>query len=110
MTKISASADVSNVEMGDLSRFVTQFQNNVLDVVNGNLTFGENIKSQLAPVSFGAANTEVQIGHTLKKVPSGYIVAAASVAMQVFNGTSANTSEFLYIQSTAAGSAQILIF
>lgn len=108
--KLTAAADVSNVKGDDVQRFVTAFQTQVQDAVNGNLTFGENIKAQIVSVDFTAANAQTQVSHTLGKVPGGYFLVGASAAMSLYNGTSANTTELLYIRSTAVGQASVLVF
>lgn len=108
--KITAAADVSNVKGDDITRFVSAFLTQIQDIVNGNLSFGDNIKAQVVSANFTAANAQIQIGHTLGKAPIGYILVGSSVAMSLYNGTSANTDQLLYISSTAVGSASVLVF
>lgn len=108
--KITAAADVSNVKGDDVQRFVSAFLTQTQDAINGNLTFSENIKAKVVSVNFTSANNQVQVSHGLGQTPTGYILVGSSAAMSLYNGTSANTGELLYIRSSAVGSASVLVF
>lgn len=108
--KLSATPDVSNVTDDDLRRFLTAFNNQVTQVMNGNIEFNDNTKSQKISVTFPTANAEVLISHGLARVPNGYILVGASVAMSLYDGDSSNTDKVLYLKSNAAGTAQIMVF
>lgn len=108
--KISASHDVSNVIDSDLRRFLTAFNSQVVQVMNGNIEFNENTKSQKVSVVFSSANTEVAVGHGLGRNPNGYILVGATAAMSLYDGSSANNDKTLYLKSSASGTAQVMVF
>jgi predicted RNA-binding protein with EMAP domain len=108
--KIKTILSVTNVEdWNELRRFVTQMIDSIIDTVNGKLDFQENIVSSIHSVVFPSANTQIEVSHGLGKIPTGYILVKASAAMSIYDGTSSNTDNKLYIKSTAQGSATVIV-
>lgn len=104
-------ADLSNLKLdADLLRFLSQAFKQISDIVNGKLLFTDNLDIQIISCSFTAANQSSQFSHSLNRVPTGYITVGASSAMIVFSGATANTASLIYLQSSAAGTAQVLLF
>lgn len=109
--KVTAKTDISNVEgEDDIKRFSTIFFKQAADALNGNLTIADNFKWSFVTVIFTTADTEVPVSHSLAAVPNGYILAGASVSLNLYDGDSTNTSTRLYLKSSAAGTAKVLIF
>lgn len=109
--KISGIQDLANVESWeDLRRFSSQIINRLVDAVNGKLSFGDNLESSQISVTFSAANSTISVDHTLRRIPSGYIVTGRSANIQVFDGNTPNTDKKIYLQSSGAGTAQVLVF
>lgn len=108
--KITVATDLSNIKDEDITRFVSQFTSQTADIINGNISFADNFKAQTLSVTFSSANTDVQVSHGLKKVPTGYIIVGASSAMSVYDGSSSNTADLFYVRSSATGTARILIY
>jgi hypothetical protein len=110
VTKVAASPDFSQVEdVEQLKRFSSIVVRELVDVVNGNLSFGDNFKCTVATVSFPSADVEQQIFHNLGRAPVGYVLVSANVAMNLYDGGSANTASELYLKSSAVGTAKIII-
>lgn len=48
-----------------------------------------------------SAGTEAAFAHGLARVPRGYIVYSRDKAASIYDGTTANTSTYLYLKSSA---------
>lgn len=111
MPKLKTIQDVSNTDTWEeLRRYVSITLDDIVAAINGRLTFGDNVSTQVLSVTFSAANTSVTVPHTLKRVPSGYVLCGASAAMSIYNGSSANDKNNIYVKSSATGTASILVF
>lgn len=109
--KIIGPQTISNVTTGqDLQRFLSQTLSAMLSAFNGQITFTENINCAIVPVTFDAANKTVAVPHKLNRIASLYLVASMSNDLRVFDSKTANTSDTLYVQSTAAGSVNLVVF
>lgn len=108
--RITAATNFQNVAPTDLARFVQIFCDNVSKVVNGKLTFSENVDCAIVKATFGSANANVTLNHTLNRAPIGYIPISLSAAMTIFSGSVSASSTTLTLQSNLAGSATLLIF
>lgn len=110
--KLNFSDGFNNIK--DLEGFKTQVQrlaSNLSDVLNNNVTFADNFRSQVVGVTFSAANTNMTINHRLNAVPIGYLVIGRSAAFTVYDG-SANvlTKTSITVRSSSTGSATVMIF
>ncbi len=110
MSKITASADFDKVKDDEQARILALFGEQVLSVVNGNLDFATNINCKLMSISFATANANVSTAHSLGRQPTGYIVYQKSANLNVYDGTSANTSSVINLRSSAAGTASMIVF
>lgn len=109
--KVKTTQDVSNVDsLEDLVRYTGKVFGDILTEFNGRVDFLDNCRTSLVSFTFTTANLEYSIPHTLSRVPQGYILVGASVAMSLYNGTSANTTSAIFLKSNAIGTASILIF
>lgn len=109
--KLKTSITVSNVSTWEeLRRFVSQMTSDLVDIINGHISFTDNCDISLITVSFPGSGTTVKTAHGLKRMPTGYIVAGLSASLVVFDGNKANTTDDIYLQSSAAGTAQIMVF
>ena len=97
-------------DLDQLVRFTTIMMNDVLRVVNGNLSFEDNFNSRFVDVSFTAANIEVYVPHTLGRIPTGYILTKTNAAASIYSGTSTFTESAIYLKSSAIAETKILIF
>jgi len=109
--KAKTPMSVSNiVDLAGLKRYASQMFDAILLVINGNISFGDNIQSTTLPVDFNKANTDIQVGHNLGRAPNGYIVVGRSASMTVYDGAQAADADNLYLRSSATGTARILVF
>ncbi len=109
--KIKTIQDTSNVQSWEeLRRFSSQSINDLVTVINGKIDLVDNCSTTLASVQFTKPNIEVEVKHSLGKIPSGYIVAGKSASFDIYNGSSPNTDSTIYVKGTVAGTATLLVF
>lgn len=109
--RLSLPLDFSNVEeLKDFIRYVSPALKDIIALVNGNLAFGENIKTSRVSATFDSANSTVAVSHGLNATPNGYIVVKANAGITVFDGSNANNATTLYVQATGAGTVGLLVF
>ena len=109
--KIKTTQDVSNVTTWEeLRKFQAQINGAIVSIVNGDLSFVENIRSTIANVTFPSANKTVAVAHSVGAAPSGYVVIKRSSAIAVFDGATPATTTDIYLQADAAGTVTVLIF
>lgn len=109
--KITGPLDVTNVtSWEELRRFVGQVSKDLVTLVNGKIIFSDNFDGMTISVSFPTANTTVIVPHGLNRIPAGYLVQGLSAAMIVFDGNTANTTANLYVQASAIGIANLLVY
>ncbi len=108
--KIQAATNFDTVKKEEVPRFVEIFAQDVVNVVNGNVEFGTNIKSTIVSVTFSASDTDTIVGHSLGKVPTGYIPVGLSWSMIVYTGSLSATNKQITLKSSATGTASILLF
>ncbi len=82
------------------------------DLLNGGLTFSNNVNCQIKTVTdTGAANVEFTVAHTLKKAPTGYIVVKADKACSVYDGATTWTTTAIYLKCDIANcNIKLIIF
>lgn len=104
--------DVTGLSPEDFQRYAAQILRDLVDAVNGNLTFSENFSGRLITIAFSGANTDTSAAHGLGRLPAGYIVAGLSAAMTVYDASSNNpdTDKLIFLRSSATGTAQVLVF
>jgi hypothetical protein len=114
MSKVTASTNFDQVadegvELPQLKKFLAIFADQVVEVLTNKLDFETNFNCKLLSVTFSAANVNVAVNHGLGRVPTGYIVYQRSANLVVFDG-SANTSTFLNLQASTAGTVSVIVF
>lgn len=106
--RVSTAADISNIKDDEIKRFQTQFNVQIKDVINGGVSFADNIKCRVLSVTFGGANQSTQVTHGLGSIPVGY-AKIGGPNIVVFDASQDFTSENIYVQATAAGTVTLLI-
>jgi len=83
------------------------------DVINGGLVFGaENMNCYVHTVTdTGSADTEFNFSHTLKRIPSGYIVVSIDKAGIIYKGSTAWDTTKIYLKCNVANcEVKLIIF
>lgn len=83
----------------ELTDRLTRYTSKLGDIINKGIRATDNWDAQVISVTLAAADTEQAVAHTLKRVPTGYIVLSADKAAQVYDGTTAWTITNIYIRS-----------
>ena len=110
MSKVITKLTTSNVKTWEeLRRYVSQDISAISEVVNGQLDF-DNLKTSTVGVTFETADTDTKIAHGLNRVPTSYILIKSSVAMSLYDGVTESNDKELFLRSSAAGTARVIIF
>ena len=110
MARVTSQPNISNLKSAEeIGRYTSIALNDFNTQINGNLQFDQNIKSSSVDVEFGQANTDVRIAHGLGRQPSGYLVAKLTAAAIIYDGTQAADDSFIFLRSSAACTAKIIV-
>lgn len=112
MSQVQGRADLSNIINQDeeFDRHASIIISSLVDVVNGQLEFGSNIKSQLLSVVFPATNTDATFNHTLGYAPTGIIPVLKNVAGDIYSGSVAWTNSTICLRCTGLVTGKVLVF
>jgi hypothetical protein len=103
--------DVKSVAtIDDIKRFISNTITQIINIVNGKITFKDNFDGVSVGASFTAANTDTPVVHNLGRNAIGYILVTASAAMSVYTGSQAGNTTTIFLRSNNPGSATILVF
>ncbi len=109
MGKISAKANVSNCTgWEDLMRYVSQFLQDCLNQVNGNITFQDNISAKVVAASFPTINATVIVAHGLGRVPLMWTSGSISANAVIYETKAADQNN-VYLAASAVCNAKILV-
>lgn len=111
MGKVSSPSNFSSVSSWeDLRRFSSALCQDIVNQINGRLSFKDNIQNTEASVFFPLANADVPVNHNLGYVPSSFIVTDLDGAAVIYQTTSPNAGQ-VFLKSSAAGiTAKVRIF
>ena len=86
--------------------------NELSQLLNGGLKFSDNFNSQVIEISdTGSANAENTVAHTLKRVPTGFIVTYIDKAGVVYDSGTAWTNSNIYLKCDVANcNVKVLVF
>ena len=81
-------------------------------ILDGGILIDDNVDaSRVAVVSHATPGNEFSVSHGLGKVPLGYIVTGQESAGSVYDGTTANTNQTLYLKSDISSKTfKLLVF
>ena len=72
-------------------------------ILDGGISINDNVDASVVSVdSHATPGTEFSVSHGLGKVPEGYIIMSSGGAGSVYDGTTANTKDTLYLRSDAS--------
>lgn len=110
MSRVTESTDMTQAKPEELPAVIERFSQNVADALNGGLDFHTNFNGALVTANFTAANTDTAIAHNLGRIPAGYIKTSQGSALNIFDGVVKSTTKIIYLQSSAIGTAGLLIY
>ena len=84
----------------------------LIDLLNGGLRFHDNFDADIqAFTTSSPPDTEMQIAHALKRVPTGFLVLKIDRTGTMYAGVGTWTSQFLYLRcSASAAVVTVMIF
>jgi hypothetical protein len=110
MSKVTASFDFDRVPEKEVPRYVNIYCDQLTSIVNGGISFRDNMDGFLTSVVFSNSGTDATITHNLGRVPFGYLTCGTTVAMIIYDGTVAANATTITLQASAAGTARLFIF
>ena len=112
MSKVRSNTNLGNVtEVTQLAKFTTIALEDMVGIINGQIEFESNIRSNIVTATFTTSASDVRIPHALEKVPSGYIIVGTTDPASFYNGSGQWTSSEIYLRSSAVVSqARIMVF
>ena len=95
-----------------LQESLHRYSTDLSDLLNGGIRFADNFDAEIITVAdTGLANVEFTTAHTLKRVPTGFIVLNNNKAGIVYDSGTAWTSTAIYLKcSVASCTIKILVF
>ena len=96
----------------ELLETLLKYSVNLADVINGGIKLDENLNVKILTIAdSGNADSENTVAHTLKRVPSYFIVVNIDKGGVVYDGGTAWTNTNVYLKCTVANCAiKVLIF
>lgn len=86
-----------------LEQELLSYTNELAEIINNGLKFADNFNCETKTVTdTGLANTEFAVAHTLKRVPTGFIVIKNDKAGVVYNSGTAWTTTNIYLKCSVA--------
>jgi len=111
MAKIKRAVEIQNLTtLEEVKRFINSWLTNITDVLNGNVEFGQNIRTTEVTVYFQRSDTEQAVFHGLGRLPNGYIKVGSSVDFGLYDGNQATTSSVIWLRASQVGTAKILFY
>jgi len=86
----------------DLTDRLIRYTSKVGDILNKGIRATDNWDAYIVTVTLVAADVEQAVAHTLKRVPTGFMVLSTDKAAQIYNGGTAWTATNIYIRSNVA--------
>jgi hypothetical protein len=107
--KVPTAAPESTYDK-QLEEELTSFSLELSELLNGGLKFADNFNCQIKSVTdTGNADTEFAVAHTLKRVPTGFILINSDKACAVYDSGTSWTTTNIYLKCDAANAAIKLI-
>jgi len=101
---------ISIADEKERGQAITLFLKDIYNILNRGVLFKDNVKGALLEVTFGAADTEVEVRHGLDFVPNNYLLVGSTAALSLYDGVTENDKTFCYIRSNATGTARVFFF
>jgi len=79
-------------------------------LLNGGLKFSDNFNAQIIPIAdSGNADSENTVAHTLKRVPTGFLIIKINKAGIVYDSGTSWTTTNIYVKCNVANCAITLL-
>lgn len=113
--RITGEPSISQVDsLDDLKRYLAIYLAKLPQVLNGQVTFGDNIRSAgPLTVTFDYSGQVVAVNHNLNYVPAGYWVVYQNAAVIVYAadfGAYPWTNTQIFLTANGAAIAKVIVF
>jgi hypothetical protein len=112
MGKVNEVAELRAIkEVGELARFTSAQFKAIMDAINGNLNFSDNLKCVILTILTPAtAQLTFQVNHGLGFVPTGFMIVDRTSNMNVWRDKNSTTDkEMISLKCDLASVAATLI-
>jgi hypothetical protein len=93
----------------NIEKSFQRLMDQLVQALNLGLLFSDNFDADIISSTIGGGDTEIP--HTLKRVPSGYLILSRDQAGIVFDGVTAWTSSSIYVKASVPNlKVKIMIF
>ncbi len=111
MGKVSALANFSSVKTWEeLRRFSSACVQDIVNQINGKVTFGDNIQGVDLSVAFPVGNTDVAVTHNLGYIPNGFFIVDIDSTGNVYRRTASTVTTIFLRASVAGTNAKIRVY
>ncbi len=111
MGRISTPSNFSSVtNWEDLRRFASACIQDIVNQINGRLTFNDNIQGVTLQAFFPVANTDLALTHALGYVPNGFLVVGLDSAAIIYSSTAPNSVQIFLRSSLANSNAKVRVY
>ena len=111
MSKIKTAQTTSNLQSWEeLRRFISIQVDDIIGVVNGNLSFTDNFRAKFLTVNFPGAGVNVEVQHGLGFIPNGYLALGADAPASVYDGSGASNGSVIFLKASGAANVRLMIF
>lgn len=102
--------DLSNIKtLEDLVRYSSQGFNQLHDILEGNVEFDSNIKSQTVQIRFAQANVGQFVTHRLNRKGLRYIVVDKLAACDIYHDATRDNVSQIFLISTVATTVTLIL-
>lgn len=95
--------------LDDVKRFLSQTVSQIATILNSKITFVDNFDSRSVDVTFSSPAIDVAVDHNLGRLAISYIPQMLSTPMIIYTGQTAPNGNTIYLRSSAAGTATIMV-
>lgn len=109
--KLILSKGESKFDEG-LIQELSKYMYDLASLLNGGIRLDENCHAQIVSVSdTGLADTEFEVAHTLRRIPTGFIIVNRDAACIVYDSGTTWTATTIYLKcNTANANIKVLAF
>lgn len=101
----------SNLDDKEFRRKVSIVFDRVIHILNLGILFSDNFDATTVDnVTFTTAGVDVAVPHNLGRTPVGYMIQSQSTSAVIYAGASQNTDKNLFLRSTGANVARVMVY
>jgi hypothetical protein len=110
MSRMTIQTDLGRIsDLPTLIKYTAQCIQQLNNIINGNVEFGDNIMSQIVSVVFNTANVGQYITHGMRSKGLKFFVVDKSVSCDVFHTASLDNDSQIYLTCTVATTVTIIL-